>query len=180
MNTYGGGVRGKFKFAAGPDCMLALDANADVWVYRQPGYTGGVGAPPPPPPSITVTVSPTGASLLTDSTQVFSATVAGSSNQTVSWSVNGIAGGNSTVGTVSAAGLYVAPAAVPNPAAVTVRATAAANGTSYGEASVTISAAAGISDRLLARVGATCEAFDSIATQFKPQPGIVRIVYPYP
>ena len=86
--------------------------------------------------------SPTGASLLTDSTQVFSATVAGSSNQTVNWSVNGIAGGNSTVGTVSAAGLYVAPAAVPNPVTVTVRATAAANGTSYGEASVTISAAA--------------------------------------
>ena len=141
LNTYGGGVRGKFKFAAGPDCMLALDANADVWVYRQPGYTGGVGTPPPPP-SITVTITPAGASLLTGSTQQFTAAVSGSSNQGVSWSVNGIAGGNGTVGTVSGAGLYFAPAAVPNPVTVTVRATAAANGTSYGEASVTISAAA--------------------------------------
>lgn len=93
------------------------------------------------PPPITVTIAPTGASLLTDSTQAFSATVAGSSNQTVSWSVNGIAGGNATLGTVSAAGLYTAPAAVPNPATVTLRATAAANGTSFGEASITVSAA---------------------------------------
>ena len=36
--------------------------------------------------------------------------------------VNGVAGGNSTVGTVTSGGLYAAPAAVPSPASVTVTA----------------------------------------------------------
>lgn len=96
----------------------------------------------PPPQAITVTVAPASVALVTGASQVFGASVAGSSNQAVSWSVNGIAGGNGTVGTVSAAGLYIAPAAVPSPATVSLRATAAANGTASGTASITISAGA--------------------------------------
>lgn len=42
----------------------------------------------------------------------------------VSWAVNGITGGNATVGTISAAGQYKAPASAPNPNTVTVSAMA--------------------------------------------------------
>src|SRR3954464_7569512 len=38
----------------------------------------------------------------------------------VQWSVNGIAGGNATLGTIGATGLYKAPATVPNPNTLTV------------------------------------------------------------
>lgn len=96
-----------------------------------------------PPPPITVAVAPSAVSLAVSSTQAFTANVSGSSNTAVSWSVNGIAGGNATVGTITAAGLYTAPAAVPSPAGVTVRATAAANGTASAQATVTITAAPG-------------------------------------
>jgi hypothetical protein len=38
------------------------------------------------------------------------AKVNGTTVQTVTWSVNGTAGGNATVGKISASGLYTAPA----------------------------------------------------------------------
>ena len=45
----------------------------------------------------------------------------------LAFAVNGIAGGNSTVGTVDASGLYTAPLTVPNPDAVTVTGTLPSN-----------------------------------------------------
>ncbi len=41
----------------------------------------------------------------------FSAAITGSSTDSVTWSVDGITGGNSTVGTISSAGVYTCPAA---------------------------------------------------------------------
>lgn len=93
-----------------------------------------------PTPSITVAVSPTSATLAPGATQAFGASVSGTTNTAVAWSVNGIAGGNTAVGTISAAGLYTAPATVPSPATVTVRATSAANSSASAQASVTINA----------------------------------------
>jgi hypothetical protein len=52
--------------------------------------------------------------------------------------VNDISGGNATVGTISATGLYTAPAAVPSPALVTVRATSVATPSSRGSAALTV------------------------------------------
>lgn len=51
-----------------------------------------------------------------------------------------IAGGNSTVGTITSAGFYTAPAAVPSPATVTVTATDAVITTASASATVTIQA----------------------------------------
>ena len=65
-------------------------------------------------------------------------TLAFSANLPVSWQVNGIAGGNVVVGTISAAGLYTAPAVVPTPATVTVRAVNASNAASFATASVLV------------------------------------------
>ena len=70
--------------------------------------------------------------------QQFSATVTNSTNTSVNWSVNGIAGGNSTVGTISSAGLYTAPVIVPSPASVTVSAQLEANAGVSGNGIVTI------------------------------------------
>ena len=98
----------------------------------------GTTNPPPPNPGISVAVSPTSATLAPGATQAFGATITGSTNTAVAWSVNGITGGNATVGTISAAGLYTAPAAVPSPATVSVRATSAASTSAYAQASVTI------------------------------------------
>jgi Abnormal spindle-like microcephaly-assoc'd, ASPM-SPD-2-Hydin/Right handed beta helix region len=60
--------------------------------------------------SVTVSISPQSASLSGMHTQQFSATVSGSSNKAVSWSVNGVSGGDATAGTISSTGLYSAPA----------------------------------------------------------------------
>lgn len=91
-----------------------------------------------PPPVITVSVSPASAQLKPLATQQFSATVGGTSTKTVSWSVNGMTGGNATVGTISSSGLYTAPGLVPNPATVTVRATSTASSSTGANASVAI------------------------------------------
>jgi hypothetical protein len=97
---------------------------------------GGSSAPPPPPP-VTVTVSPsTTVNLYADETgnawpaaltqQQFTAVVNNSTNQSVTWTVTGGAAN----GSIDPNGLYTAPPVVPNPTAVTIKATAAAGGTS--------------------------------------------------
>ena len=92
-----------------------------------------------PPPPVSVTVAPATVTLNTETgTQTFTATVTNTPNLTVTWDVNGVAGGNSTVGTISAAGVYSAPLNVPTPAAVTVRATSADDPSRSGTAQVTI------------------------------------------
>jgi len=80
--------------------------------------------------TVTVTallaISPTTVGVTTGATQQFKATLQGQSNPAVTWSVDGINGGNATVGTINSQGLYTAPsqmgshtvaASVANPAA---------------------------------------------------------------
>lgn len=89
-------------------------------------------------PMITVAVSPTSASVAVSGTRAFSATVTNSSNTAVTWQVNGVAGGNTTVGTISGSGMYTAPAAVPSPSTVTVTAVSAADTARSGTTQVAI------------------------------------------
>ncbi|MBV9573605.1 MAG: DUF1800 family protein [Acidobacteriales bacterium] len=84
-----------------------------------------------------VTVSPTQASLRPGANQQFSAAVSGTTNASVTWLVNGIAGGNSTLGVITAGGLYTAPATPPG-GAVTVAATSMADSRSSSTASLTL------------------------------------------
>jgi len=93
-----------------------------------------------PPPPVTVTVAPATTTVQTGGSQAFTATVTNTTNTAVTWQVNGVAGGNTTVGTISAAGIYTAPATVPSPATVTVRAVSVADATRSGTAQVTIAA----------------------------------------
>jgi hypothetical protein len=89
-------------------------------------------------PTVTVSISPSSGSLLTSQTSTFTSVVAGSSNKSVTWAVNGIANGNSTVGTISTMGLYTAPGIPPSPNVVTVRATSVADTRSSASAFITI------------------------------------------
>jgi len=67
-----------------------------------------------------VTVSPTSTQVAVGSQQQFHATIVGAEDSTVTWSV-GCEG--STCGTISADGLYTAPAKIPNPPTLAVTAT---------------------------------------------------------
>jgi hypothetical protein len=88
--------------------------------------------------TVAVSLIPTSATLPTGGTQQFAATVTGATDTSVTWQVGGVAGGNSTVGTISTSGLYQAPAAVPASPAVAVTAVANANGAASASATVTI------------------------------------------
>jgi hypothetical protein len=90
------------------------------------------------PATVTVSVTPNPASVRAGNSQQFTATVSGSSNQAVSWSVNTIAGGNASLGTITSGGLYTAPAVVPNANSVTIQATSAADSSASGSDVVTL------------------------------------------
>ena len=89
-------------------------------------------------PSIVVTINPTTAYVPTLYALQFSATVAGTANAAVVWSVGNAVGGSSTVGFISQTGFYQAPASVPSPSHVTVMATSQEGDTKSASATVTI------------------------------------------
>ncbi len=84
--------------------------------------------------SARVTIAPKDALVVAGKTQQFVAVVAGSSNTAVDWSVNGVLGGNASVGTIAGDGIYTAPAAVPNSPAVSILAVLRANTSKSGTA----------------------------------------------
>jgi hypothetical protein len=79
------------------------------------GFIGGTGTP-----TVTVTVTPTSLTIQTGTQQQFSGSA--SNSATLTWAVNGITGGNSTIGTITQSGLYTAPVAVPSGGVVSVSA----------------------------------------------------------
>lgn len=105
------------------------------------GGGGSVSSTPPPTSTITsVTVSPSTANLIVKAPQQFTATVQGTGafNAAVTWLVNNVPGGNSSVGTITSPGLYTAPSSVPSPNSVTVTAQSVQDSTKSGAAAVTI------------------------------------------
>lgn len=90
-----------------------------------------------PSTTIAVSVVPATATVATGKTLQFTATVTGTSNTVVTWSVTG----GTANGSISIGGLYTAPATVPNPATVSVTARSQADTTKSGSASVTVTAA---------------------------------------
>lgn len=110
--------------------FLVVQAFTNTWLKTSENFTVGNGQP-----SVTVTVSPTTATIPVSGTQQFTATVTNTSNTGVTWSVDGIMGGNSSVGTVSTSGLYQAPSTSGNH---TVTATSVADTTKSASAAVTV------------------------------------------
>ena len=89
-------------------------------------------------PSITVSISPNSASLSGGETQQFTATVTGTTDMVVNWSVNNVPGGDAGLGTISSDGLYTAPACMTQ-SDVTVTATSAYDNTASANATVALS-----------------------------------------
>ncbi len=87
---------------------------------------------------VSVQVSPATGTIRGGAQQVFSATVNGATNTAVTWSVNGVPGGNATVGTIVGNGNYLAPTILPNPSNITVTATSVADTTASGNAAITL------------------------------------------
>jgi hypothetical protein len=101
----------------------------------------------------TVTVSPSSVTLALGTTQQLTATVNGIASIQVVWMVGGIPGGSAASGTISASGIYTAPALVPG-SAVTVAAVDASDSLAYATATLSIvdPAVAGAHDQWLSGV----------------------------
>ncbi len=83
--------------------------------------------------TVTVTVHPARAPLTLTQPQQFTATVSGTTNLSVTWAVDGVVGGNSTVGTISTSGLYHPPSTAGQH---TITAKSVAASTAVGSATV--------------------------------------------
>ncbi|MGE5647066.1 MAG: beta strand repeat-containing protein [Acidobacteriota bacterium] len=81
---------------------------------------------------VNVSVSPAGATLYASGTQQFTATVTNTGNTAVTWSVS------PNTGTITASGLYTAPAVIAVQQAVTITATSQADGSRSASATVTL------------------------------------------
>ncbi len=97
-------------------------------------------------PSISVTISPTAATVALGAAQAFQATVTGAQDATVTWEVNGVVGGNTTAGTIvnsqtaPNSTVYTAPLAQPAVGSVDVQACSNAEPAVCASATVTFTA----------------------------------------
>jgi chitodextrinase len=94
-----------------------------------------------PSATVTVAISPKRAGVTTSQKQQFTATVTDPQNGGVSWSVDGINGGNSTVGTVSTTGLFTPGSQI---GAHTVTATSNSNPAVTASASIAVTDLKGV------------------------------------
>jgi hypothetical protein len=93
---------------------------------------------PTKPAAVTISVSPTTAEVRLGTPKDFNVSIGNTTNKTVMWKVNDIAGGNAAVGTINGEGLYTPPAALPSGGKVTVKAVSAADATKLATAAVTV------------------------------------------
>jgi hypothetical protein len=111
---------------------------------------------------ISITVSPNITTVTKGNTQQFLATITGTSNTAVAWSVSGSGCVGVACGTISPSGQYAAPASVPSPAAVTVKATSVEDPTKSASANITIVAAVAV----LLSISPTSASVPTSDTQF--------------
>lgn len=128
--------------------------------------------------TVTLTISPTTSSVVTNTTEQFSSTVSGSSNTTVTWTLTCATGvAANSCGTIDASGLYTAPATVPTTTTngtttiaptVTITGTAQADTTKIETATLTIITGISISITPYSATIGTGEHFTFSATVSNP------------
>jgi serine protease len=101
------------------------------------------GSCPAPAAPIVVTVAPNAVTLVAGASQTFTAKLTNTQNTAVIWQVKGVTGDNSSVGTISTAGVYTAPTGISAALNVTVTAVSAADPDQSGSAAVTVNPTAG-------------------------------------
>ncbi len=124
-----------------------------------------------------MTVTPSSTAVVVSKTQQFQATASNGSNSSVTWQVNGVAGGAAATGTIDSNGLYTAPVNVPNassPAAatVTIKAVSKADASTSGTATVTVQLPPSQHVFLLLEEN---HSFASVTTQPTPMPYLVGL-----
>lgn len=88
---------------------------------------------------LAIQVTPSQASVFPNQTQQFGANVPSQlGNNSVTWAVNGVNGGNSSVGTISTTGLYIAPN-ITTTQTFTIRATSVARPDLFAQAQIRVS-----------------------------------------
>jgi len=133
VEPFGGGVS--------PEGLYSAPASAGTFHVRatsvaRPEAYGEATITVEAPPVVTVGVAPAAVSLQAGQSQAFAATVGGSPNPAVTWTVVEAGGGG-----ISAAGTYTAPA---GSGTYHVRATSVAEPSAWGQATVTVTAVAGV------------------------------------
>jgi hypothetical protein len=117
-------------------CTAALLALALMTACGGGGSTSGGGGGGG---GVTVSITPNSTvNVGVTLTQQFTATVSGSSNTAVNWTLSGSGCSGATCGSINSSGLYTAPPAVPNPATVTVTATSSADSTKSASVNVKV------------------------------------------
>ncbi len=122
-----------------------------------------------------MSLEPANASVLLGNTQALTATVTGSADTAVTWTVNGVPGGNAAMGTISAAGVYTAPADLPAAASAEIRATSHADPTKFASAQFTVASDIAISltpGAASVELGAVKSFQASLASNGHPDPAI--------
>jgi hypothetical protein len=144
LRNSGISVSGDYSETNTCDGLLSLGANCQITVTFRPTWSGSragkvVLTYTDPPaldvisltgtgqsPNTTVAINPNQFSLTPTQTKQFQATISGAASTNVNWGVDGIAGGNSSVGTISTSGLYTPPGSAGTH---TITATSIANST---------------------------------------------------
>lgn len=109
--------------------LVFMATNNGIWRYIEPLGSGST--------AVSVNVSPLAPSLSVGTTQQFNATITGTTNLNVTWSVVGSGGGS-----INSAGLYTAPATAGT---YQVKATSVADSSKSAMATITVTAATGTS-----------------------------------
>jgi hypothetical protein len=117
---------------------VRLTFSHNWWLFLNELQVLGVAGAPQPPPGSGVTVIPSSVNLQAGQAQQFSATVSGTTNQSVTWSLN------PTTGTINSSGLYTAPSPITANQTVTITATSVADPTKSGSAIVTLGSQGGV------------------------------------
>jgi hypothetical protein len=114
--------------------QLTITSNSSINGTTAIGLSGTATAPQ----VVAVAVTPAGASINVGATLQFAASVTGSSDTAVTWTVSGSGCSGATCGTISSNGIYTAPVTVPSPATVTITATSVSDTSKFASAAVTI------------------------------------------
>ena len=111
--------------------VLALSGCAQAILPSGPGAAGGPGL-------TALTITPSGMSIPGITQQQFAAKTGDGSKPAVVWSINGVAGGSATLGTISSSGMYTAPEFPPAANSITITAVETTNSTRLGSATATL------------------------------------------
>lgn len=156
----GGSANGTIDSTGTFHAPATIPANPQVTITATAAAAPGVSGQASVTITLSMSISPSSAIVQTLTTDQFSASVQGSSNQAVTWQVNGITSGNITVGTISSAGLFQAPESVPSntggqTVTVTVSAISQANPSLSASATVTVTSRNQLGENTPVKLGAS-------------------------